>query len=101
MLTILCLIIGVRGNSNPDGDARRLIKTSRYKWGTEDDLIRSLSSQDDLDINRNEKRMIIKDDHDDIFDEISDLISNEDQSKLVELVESGGRSEANATNIFV
>ena len=90
MLIILCLILSCQGDTKPEGDARRLVPTSRYRWGSEDDLIRSLTSTDELEESRNSKRML-EDDNDDIFDELSDIISVEDQSKLSKLLNSGGK----------
>jgi hypothetical protein len=79
--------VSCQGDTEPEGDARRLVPTSRYRWGSEDDLIRSLSSSDELEERRNSKRML--EENDDIFDELSDLISVEDQSKLTKLLSSG------------
>ena len=89
---LLCLILSCKGDSKPEGDARRLVATSNYRWGTEDDLIRSLSSSEELEASRNEKRQL---DDDDIFNALSDLISvemkNEDRDRLSELINTGGK----------
>ena len=90
MLPIFFLILSCKGDTEPEGDARRLVPTHKYRWGSEDDLIRSLSSSDEIEESRNSKRML-GDNSDDVFDGLSDLISAKDQNKLKKLLNSGGK----------
>ena len=87
MLVFLCLVFSCSADSNPEGDARRLVPTSKYRWGTEDDLIRSLISSHKVEASRNEKRQL---ENDDIFSDLSDLVSDQDRDRLTELLNSGG-----------
>ena len=91
MLITLWLLVTCSAVTRPEGDARRLVKTSKYRWGSEDDLIKSLSSSEDLEDSSNSKRMI-GDNSASIFDDpSSDLILGEDQNKLSKILNSGGK----------
>ena len=91
MFITLWLLLISSGVARPEGDARRLVKTSKYRWGSEDDLIKSLSSSEDLEDSRNSKRMLGDSSASILDDTSSDLIFVEDQNKLSKILNSGGK----------
>jgi len=92
MFITLWLLLISSGVARPEGDARRLVKTSKYRWGSEDDLIKSLSSSEDLEDSRNSKRMLGDSSASILDDPSSDLIFVEDQNKLSKILNSGDSS---------